>query len=78
MAAKQLQLKWYEGRNGAIGVGLVSLVLAYVVGSRGINTGSWWEYLGTIIFLVIGFNRLIAGLRVTDKNSTQPRQSKQR
>ena len=33
--------------------GLVSLILAYIVGSKALDNGSWWFYLGT--FVLLGF-----------------------
>ena len=29
------------------------LVLAYILGSRALNTGSYWEYSGTLILLIL-------------------------
>jgi hypothetical protein len=64
MATRQRkQVNWYDTQNGALWVGLVSLVLAYIFASRAINTGSWWEYFGTLLFLIVGFNRLITAVR---------------
>ena len=56
--------KWYDQHNSALWLGLLALLIAYIIGSRGIDTGSWWEYLGTLLFLAIGFNRLIVAIRV--------------
>ena len=36
------------------GAGLVSLVLAYIVGSKALDNGSLWFYLGT--FVLLGFS----------------------
>jgi hypothetical protein len=33
--------------------GLVGLIISYLLGSRALDTGSYWEYLFTVIFLVI-------------------------
>ena len=57
------QTKRYEGHSIELWSGLLAFVLAYIVASRALNTGSWWEYLGTVILLTFGINRLIAALR---------------
>lgn len=35
---------------------IVAIAVAYVLGSLAIDTGSWWQYLGCIVFLVFGVN----------------------
>lgn len=33
--------------------GLVGLIITYILGSRALDTGSYWEYLFTVIFLIV-------------------------
>jgi hypothetical protein len=33
---------------------LVLLVLVYILGSRALDTGSWWEYSGTLVLIIFG------------------------
>jgi predicted tellurium resistance membrane protein TerC len=44
-------------RNGqlttALG-GVVSLIVAYAFISRALHTGSYWQYLGFLVFLILG------------------------
>ncbi|HUD07097.1 MAG TPA: hypothetical protein VMR34_04370 [Candidatus Saccharimonadales bacterium] len=44
--------------------GVVGLILAYFIGSRALDTGSYWEYLFTLIFLVIAIRLMIRSLRL--------------
>ena len=44
--------------------GLVGLVLTYFVASRALNTGSYWEYLLTVILLVISIRLFIRSIRL--------------
>ncbi len=34
--------------------GVAFLLLAYISGSRALDTGSYWEYLACVVFLVLG------------------------
>lgn len=38
------------------------MLLAYVLGSRALHTGSYWQYFGTIILLAWGIKRTYRGL----------------
>lgn len=52
---------WLQTRQGTICKGVVALLLAYVLGSRALHTGSYWQYLGTILLLVWGIKRTYRG-----------------
>ncbi|HUD06162.1 MAG TPA: hypothetical protein VMR18_04595 [Candidatus Saccharimonadales bacterium] len=59
MSVKQSHPKrWYEHRLISLFLGLVSLGCSYGVASRAWNTGSWWEYLGALILLLIALKWL--------------------
>ncbi len=51
-------LRWYNRHYWSLLLAVVSLLLAYFIGSRSIDTGSWQQYIMTFIFLVFGLNRL--------------------
>ncbi len=44
--------------------GVIGLFLAYVIISRALNTGSYWEYFYGLAILVIAFRLFIRSLRV--------------
>jgi hypothetical protein len=44
---------WHKTRIGHSVFAVVELAIAYIVGSRAISTGSWWEY-GIAFFFLIG------------------------
>lgn len=45
-------LAWKQSRNGLLISGVIELVLAYIFVSLAIDSGSYWHYLLTFIFLV--------------------------
>lgn len=53
----------FKSRPALIGMALLGLVLAYALGSRAIDTGSWWEYLGTFLLLTISIRLAIHGVK---------------
>lgn len=62
--------KWYDRRDGALGLCILSLGLAYLAGSRAIDTGSLQQYTLTFVLIAIALNRgaralghFVAGVR---------------
>jgi hypothetical protein len=51
--------RWHETVSGRMALGLIALAVAYVIGSRAIDTGSWWEYLFAFGFLVGGLQHFV-------------------
>ncbi len=43
----------FKSRPSRILMGLLGLLLAYGLGSRAFDTGSWWQYFGTLLLLVL-------------------------
>ncbi len=56
---------WHNTKRGLIIFGLLGLAMAYIVGSRALDTGSWLLYAGTLIFLVSGLQKIIKLIRET-------------
>lgn len=50
-------------RNLVIG-GIVGLLLAYVIISRALNTGSYWEYFFGLVVLIISIRLFIRSIRL--------------
>jgi|GEM_PF-1696243 len=58
MKAKQASSSvWYNRKGGALALVLVSLVLAYVLALRAIDTGSLQQYFLVIVLVVVAANR---------------------
>lgn len=53
-----LDTKWKK-----VTVALVCFVLAYIVGSRAVDTGSWWEYFATMGLLLISAKLIVRTIR---------------
>ena len=60
---KVQKISFFNTKRGLIMLGIVSLILAYFVGSRAIDTGSLGQYGVTFVLTVFGFNRLIRAIR---------------
>ncbi len=54
---------WLKTRKGFTTLGVVLLVLAYISGSRAIDTGSLWEYAIALLSLVGGVQNLVRAIR---------------
>lgn len=71
MKAKQASSSvWYNRKGGALALVLVSLVLAYTLALRAIDTGSLQQYFLVIILGIVAANRslyVIFGHRRTTK-----------
>lgn len=48
----------FRSKPALLATAAVGLVLAYALLTRAIDTGSWWQYLGTLIIVILSF-RLI-------------------
>ncbi len=43
----------------SLAIGAVFLLLAYLAGSRALDTGSYWEYLGCLVALIISIKFIV-------------------
>lgn len=58
MKAKQASSSaWYNRKGGALALVLASLVLAYVLALRAIDTGSLQQYFLVITLVIVAANR---------------------
>lgn len=55
--------EWRQTRRGRLVSGLVELALCYLIGSRALFTGSWWEYGLTVLLLVDGIQNLVKAIK---------------
>lgn len=56
--------RWYDKRGWALILGVVMLLISYGIGSRSLDTGSWQQYILTLIFLMFAANRIIHVVKV--------------
>jgi hypothetical protein len=53
----------YDKPKPLVLFGIIGLVIAYVIGSRALDTGSYWEYLFMLIFFVVSIRLFIRSIR---------------
>jgi hypothetical protein len=63
--------KWLGDRLSLILYGAVSIVISYGLGSWAIDTGSFWLYLGCLVFLVVGIRLFIQALKNNHGNKAK-------
>ncbi len=49
----------FKTKPARITAGVIGLILAYLLGSRGLDTGSWWQYLGTFLLLALSIRLFV-------------------
>lgn len=54
---------WHKTKRGYAVMAVIELVLAYIVGSRSLDTGSWWQYGFTLILFIGGVQNLYQFIR---------------
>lgn len=52
-----------KNRSGQAWLGIAFLLLTYVLGSKGLDTGSWWYYGTTFLSLALAIKFLHKALR---------------
>lgn len=57
--APAVNAAWYHQTKWASLIALVSLLAAYGIGSRSLDTGSWQQYFMTLFLLLLAANRSI-------------------
>lgn len=65
---KQLD-NWHKTRKGYLIFGLIELLLAYIVASRAIETGSLWQYFFAFILLFGGLRNGFECIRYHDRHN---------
>lgn len=53
----------FKSRPSLLLMGVVGFLLAYLLGLRALDTGSYWQYLGTLILIVLGIKLIIRGIK---------------
>ncbi|HYF97135.1 MAG TPA: hypothetical protein VD947_03815 [Patescibacteria group bacterium] len=70
--------KFHNTKKGKLIFGTIELILAYVIVSRAIDTGSLWQYLAFIILFIGGLNNLIRAVIPAKAKSNAKGKSKKR
>jgi hypothetical protein len=60
---RALRASHLKSRPVLLVAGVIGLVLAYAIATRAIDTGSWWEYFGCLVFLVLGIKLIIRAFK---------------
>ncbi len=55
--------KWKNTKQGYAIFAILELVMAYAIGSRALDTGSWWQYAFPLLLLVGGLQNLVRLIR---------------
>jgi hypothetical protein len=50
---------WLHSRRASAVKAVVALGLAYIAGSRAIDTGSYWEYLAFVVLFILGIKFIV-------------------
>ncbi len=53
----------FNTRTSLMGMGFIGLVLAYLLLTRAFETGSWFQYFGTVGLLVVGIRLIFRGIK---------------
>ena len=56
---QSLKGKIFSTKKISLPLALLFLVLSYLIASRAIDTGSWWEYLGAVVALVLAIKTFV-------------------
>lgn len=59
---------WKQTRKGQIITGLTEGLLAYLFASKAIDSGSWWQYLLAVIFIVGTIQNFVRAVTNHGKN----------
>ena len=60
MVSKARSTEYSPSRLTTVILAIVLLGLAYILGSRALDTGSWWEYGGTVLLVILAVNRALS------------------
>lgn len=55
----------FKTKPARLTMAAVGLILVYLLGSRAIDTGSWWQYFGMVILLVLSVRLILKAFKKT-------------
>ncbi|MES2971632.1 MAG: hypothetical protein V4702_04890 [Patescibacteria group bacterium] len=53
----------FKTKSALLFMGTVGIVLAYLLLTRAFDTGSWWQYFGTVALLALSIRLLMHGFK---------------
>lgn len=53
----------FKSRPALLLAGIAGLFLAYLLVTRAFDTGSYWQYLGTILLLILGIRLIVRAFK---------------
>ena len=53
----------FKSKPARLSMGVIGLFLAYLLGSRALDTASWWQYSGTLLLLVLSIRLIVKGIK---------------
>lgn len=53
----------FKSRPALFVMGVIGFVLAYALTTRAIDTGSWWQYLGVLVLLIVGTRLIVRSIK---------------
>ncbi len=53
----------FKTKPARIAIGITGLLLTYVLGSRALDTASWWQYGGTLLLLVLSIRLIVKAFK---------------
>lgn len=68
--------RFHDTRKGKLIFGAIELVLAYIIVSRAIDTGSLWEWIIGLLFFIGGLNNLARTLFRQVKSDAKDKEKK--
>lgn len=57
--------EWHQTKVGLVVFGLLELVLAYIIGSKAIDTANLWEYALTILLIIGAIHNFVKAIILT-------------
>ncbi len=53
----------FKTHSARVWMGITGIILTYLLVTRALDTGSIWQYLGTIVLLVLSVRLVIRGVK---------------
>ncbi|MEO8863044.1 MAG: hypothetical protein ABI354_01845 [Candidatus Saccharimonadales bacterium] len=58
----------FKTKKPLFGMAFIGLALAYLLVARALDTGSWWQYFGTLLLVILSVRLIQKGIKSKKKN----------